>query len=270
MNCCICGPVKNCGPYLNKVLENIEKIGSLFDDYKIVIYYDRSNDNSLEVLTEYQKKNQRLLLYVNKNPMSRFRTHNIAVARNYCLKYIRDNKEEFPYFIMMDMDNVNCKNINLAPIQAMLKREDWDGLSFNSYPHYYDIWALSIWPYCFSYNHFHFNFDYHTIIRDYIMKKLAMLKPGQLLPCISSFNGFSIYRTNKFLNTYYDGRVRADLFPPDFIKTHSNAQKSRGLVYKDYGHIKGRYEDCEHRAFHQMARINSQAKIRICKGIVFY
>ena len=27
------------------------------------------------------------------------------------------------------------------------------------------------------------------------------LKPGELQKCISSFNGFSIYRTNKFLNT---------------------------------------------------------------------
>ena len=46
MNCCICGPVKNCGPYLNKVLENIEKIGSLFEDYTILIYYDQSTDNT--------------------------------------------------------------------------------------------------------------------------------------------------------------------------------------------------------------------------------
>ena len=50
MNCCICGPVKNCGPYLPKVFENIEKMGSLFDDYKIVVYYDKSNDNTLDIL----------------------------------------------------------------------------------------------------------------------------------------------------------------------------------------------------------------------------
>ena len=56
MNCCICGAVKNCEPYLNKVFENIEKIGSLFDDYKIVIYYDSSTDNTLNVLKEYQIK----------------------------------------------------------------------------------------------------------------------------------------------------------------------------------------------------------------------
>ncbi len=269
MNCCICGPVKNCGPYLSKVFENIEKIGSLFDDYKIVIYYDKSTDNTLELLKEYQKKNPRLLFYVNRNITSPFRTHRISVARNYCLNYVRENKEIYPYFIMMDFDDVNCKNINIEPLKKSLIRTDWDGLSFNTNPHYYDIWALSIWPFCFSYNHFQNNFRYHAIIREYVMLKLKMLKAGQLLPCISSFNGFSIYRTNKFLQTYYDGRVRSDLFPKNFIKTHAFAQKSKGLVYKDYGHVKGRYEDCEHRAFHQMARKNSGAKIMISSEILF-
>jgi len=51
--CCICGTVRNCGLYLEKVLQNIEKIGSLFSDYKIVIDYDESNDNSLEILNNY-------------------------------------------------------------------------------------------------------------------------------------------------------------------------------------------------------------------------
>ena len=68
MNCCICGPVKNCGPYLRKVFDNIEKIGSLFDDYKILIFYDKSNDNTLDILKEYQLKNPRLLFYVNEKP----------------------------------------------------------------------------------------------------------------------------------------------------------------------------------------------------------
>lgn len=269
MNCCICGPVKNCAPYLNKVFENIEKIGSLFDDYKIIIYYDNSTDNTLEVLKEYQKKNPRLLFYVNQIPSSQFRTHRIATARNHCLKYIRDNTDLYPYFIMMDFDDVNCKNINVEPLKNSLKREDWDGLSFNTSPHYYDIWGLSIWPFCFSYNHFNNNFKYHAIIRNYVMTKLNSLKPGQLLQCISSFNGFSIYKTQKFMNTYYDGRVRLDLFPKEYIQSHLKAQKSKGILYKDYGHIKGRYEDCEHRSFHQQARMNSGARIMISPEIIF-
>jgi hypothetical protein len=270
MNCCICGPVKNCGSYLNKVLENIEKIGSIFDDYTIVIYYDQSSDNTLEILKEYQNKNPKLKLYVNSNPTSQFRTHNIAVARNFCLNFIRNNKEQFPYFIMMDFDDVNCKEVNVNTLKKYLKREDWDGLSFNTTPAYYDIWALSIWPYCFSYNHFNDNYRYHGIIKEYIMKLLNNLKPGQLLPCISSFNGFSIYRTHKFLNTYYDGRVRSDLFSIKSIASHAKAQKSRGIIYRDYGHIKGRYEDCEHRSFHQMARKRTGAQIMISPEVLFF
>ena len=270
MNCCICGPVKNCGPYLQKVLENMEKIGNIFDDYKILIYYDISSDNTLGILKSYQQKNPKMFFYVNKKPMSPFRTHNLAIARNTCLDYIRQNREKYPYFIMMDCDDVNCKDINIEPLKNSLKRYDWDGLSFNTSPYYYDIWGLSIWPFCFSYNHFNDNYNYHVKIRNYVVNKLKALKPGQLLPCISSFNGFSIYRTEKFLNTYYDGRVRLDLFPKEYIQSHANAQKSRKIIYRDYGHIKGRYEDCEHRAFHQMARINSNTKIMISPEIIFY
>ena len=50
MKCCICGPVRNCGPFLDKVFENIEKIGEIFEDYEILIYYDVSNDNTLDKL----------------------------------------------------------------------------------------------------------------------------------------------------------------------------------------------------------------------------
>jgi hypothetical protein len=270
MNCCICGPVKNCGPYLKKVFENIEKIGSLFDDYKIVIYYDKSSDNTLDILKEYQLKNPKLLFYVNTNPTSPYRTHNIANARNFCLKYIRSNIQQFPFFIMMDFDDVNCKEVNIDILKKYLYSNSWDGLSFNTSPIYYDIWALSIYPYCFSYNHFNDNYNYHEIIKNYIMNKLNSLKPGQILECISSFNGFSIYRTNKFLDTYYDGRVRVDLFDKQIINAQAKAQKSRTIIYRDYGHVKGRYEDCEHRAFHQMARLNSGARIMISPENIFY
>ena len=64
MNCCICGPVKNCGAYLSKVLENIEKIGSLFDDYTILIYYDKSTDDTLKILKEYQNKNPKMSFHL--------------------------------------------------------------------------------------------------------------------------------------------------------------------------------------------------------------
>ena len=275
MNCCICGPVKNCGPYLLKILENMEKIGSIFDDYQIIIFYDKSSDNTLDILKEYQNKNSKMIFYVNKNPVSQFRTHNIAIARNFCLNYVKQNHNKYPFFIMMDCDDVNCKEVNTDILKKYLYQNNWDGLSFNTDPKYYDIWGLSIYPFCFSYNHFENNVKYYNIIQNFVdelLKKAAL--ENKLLECISSFNGFSMYRTNKFLNTYYDGRVRLDLIPNINLEAHKKITKSK-LVYKQYFkpdgkiNVDGRYEDCEHRAFHIQARQKSGARILISPEVLF-
>ena len=269
MNCCICGPVKNCGPYLTKVLTNMEKIGSIFEDYQIIIYYDFSIDNTFNILKNYQLKNPKMKFYVNKNVMSPFRTHNISNARNFCLNYVKENKSKFPYFIMMDCDDVNCKEIDVNVLKKYLTQDTWDGLSFNTHPYYYDIWGLSIYPFCFSYNHFENQGQFHVIIRNYIDAILKRAKEqNKLVPCISSFNGFSIYRTSMFLNTRYDGRIRLDLISKKNIISHMKATKSK-LVYKKYETVDGRYEDCEHRAFHIQAQKNSGARIMISPDILF-
>ena len=270
MKCCICGPVRNCGPFLDKVLRNIEKIGELFEDYEILIYYDKSTDNTLNKLKEYQIFNPRLKIYINRTLTSPFRTHRLAVARNFCLEYVKTKDlNEYPFFIMLDFDDVNCKTVRPETLKKYLGRDDWDGLSFNTLPKYYDIWALSIYPYCFSYNHFESTpIHNHIFLENYIDKKLKNLKNGELLRCISSFNGFSIYRTSKFLNTCYDGRVRLDLLPKKYLISHMIASNS-GIIFKDFGHIKGKYEDCEHRAFHIKAINNDGAKIMITKDVLF-
>jgi hypothetical protein len=266
--CCICGPVKNCGPYLNKIFENIETIGSLFEEYVIIMYYDNSNDDTLEKLKEYQKQNSRLTFYVNKGQVSPYRTHRIAKARNFCLEQIRSKYSDYPFFIMMDCDNVNCKSVNIENLNKYLNRNDWDALSFQTCPKYYDIWALSLQPYTFSYNHFLNNVLYYDKIQGYVTKLLNKLKSGQLLPCISAFNGFAIYRTHKFHNCWYDGRVRLDLIPKHFILKHIKATNSP-IIFKNYGNVNGYYEDCEHRSFHLQAINKNNAKIMISPDIIF-
>ena len=271
MNVCICGTVKNCGKYLVKVLENMEKIGSVFEDYQIVIYYDTSTDNTLEILNNYNSKNKKLMVYVNKNLMSPFRTHNLSIARNFCLNYVMQNKSHFPYFIMMDCDDVNCKEINTDILKKYLDIDTWDALSFNTTPKYYDIWALSIYPYCFSYNHFENNVKYYYIIQNYIdvlLKKVK--KENKLLKCISAFNGFSLYRTDKFINSSYDGTIRLDLIPKKFIDFHKKATGTKKMVFKKYETVDGQFEDCEHRAFHIQAIHKNNARIMISPDVLFY
>lgn len=270
MKCCICGTARNCGQYLDKVFENIEKIGELFDDYKIMIFYDPSNDNTLDKLKSYQLKNDRVCLYVNKQLISEYRTHRLAYGRNYCLNYAKSlDLDVYPFFIMMDLDDVNCKQVNPEILQNYLHRTDWDALSFNTSPRYYDMWALSIYPYCFSYIHYKNTTSYNCfVIQDYVERKLNKLNEGELLRCISAFNGFSIYRTNKFLNTQYDGHIRTDLIPKHYLKAHSKVANSP-LYFYDYGNVNGFYEDCEHRAFHAEAINRDNARIMISKDKLF-
>ena len=271
MNCCICGTVRNCGKFLDKIFKNIEIIGSIFNDYKIIMFYDSSSDNTLDKLKKYKLKNPKFSFFENKVLVSPYRTHRLAHARNFCLDYVKSlGVDSYPFFIMMDCDDVNCKELNVNVLKKYLTRDDWDALSFNTRPKYYDIWALSIYPYCFSYNHF-VNNRYHnySIIQNFITRKLNMLKPGELLQCISSFNGFSIYRLKIFMNSRYDGNVRKDLLPYFFLQAHARAANTRSLIYKDYGHVKGKYEDCEHRAFHIDAINRNNAKIMISNEILF-
>ena len=55
MKCCICGTVRDCGKYLNNIFIIMEKIGTLFEDYRIILYYDQSQDNTLDILKHYKK-----------------------------------------------------------------------------------------------------------------------------------------------------------------------------------------------------------------------
>jgi hypothetical protein len=257
--CCICGTVKNCGPFLNKVFKNIETIGKIFEDYKIIIGYDHSTDNSLEVLNNYKLEHpDKFILHIETEPLTEYRVHNIARARNKCLDIIRQNFIDYEYFIMIDCDDVCSEPVKLEYILYYLTiNTEWDSISFNKKP-YYDTWALSKYPYVFSNMHFKNPEGYGKFIE----KIISETHPKTLIPCLSAFNGFAIYRTNQFINYFYDPKPRLDLIPKHLI---DNNIRLCGPMYLTG---KGAIVDCEHRSFHLMA-VNNGARIRIAPEVIF-
>jgi hypothetical protein len=259
-NCCICGTVKNCSQYLEKVLQNIETIGNIFKNYKIIIAYDESSDDSLQILQNYQNiHTDNFILYIGTEPLTPYRVQNIARARNKCLQIIKTNFAHFEYFIMIDCDEVCSKPINSENLlYYLINNDDWDALTFNKNP-YYDLWAFSKYPY--SFGCFHFK-DWKAWGR-YIEKIINETPPKTLIPCLSAFNGFGIYKTNKFINCYYDSKPRLDLLPDHLIQ--ENIRASGPILLKG----KAAIIDCEHRSFHLMAIHNNNARIRIAPEILF-
>jgi len=267
MKCCICGTVKNCEKYLDRVFYNIEQIGVIFDKYKIFIYYDESKDNTLQKLIDYKKTHNNFYYYYNKKYNSKYRTHRLAHGRNYCLNFIRNKCPTYEHFIMMDFDDVSCEQVHPEILSKYLNRDDWDMLSFNK-PDYYDIWALSIKPYVFSYIHFNDPQNVLHNMKTYVMEHLNNLKEDELLKCISAFNGFAIYRTSKFINCRYDGKIRLDLIPNKMLEENIKQNNSK-IVYNKCTWLDIRNEDCEHRSFHIHAIRKYNAKIRISPEKLF-
>lgn len=269
MKCCFCGTIRNCGKFLEKVFLNIEKIGTLFEEYVIIVYYDVSTDGTLSFLKNYQKNNKKFFFYVNKEPLTQYRTHRIAKGRNTCLNMIRDKYYDYDFFIMMDFDDVNSKEVNLQVLKKNLVLDTWDALSFvNITKHYYyDTWALAIQPYVVSYRHFKDCSSVSYKMQNFIQKKLINTPKDELVKCASAFGGFSIYKTNKFLNCDYDGKLRLDLLPIKYINNNIYAVQQLLSFTNEEGSIN---EDCEHKSFHLEAIKKNNARIRISPEMLFY
>jgi hypothetical protein len=265
-DCCICGTVKNCANYLENVFNNIEQISNLFRSYYIIIYYDDSTDDTLKILLNYKIKFN-MHIHINKKYTSIYRTHRLAFGRNYCLNIINKKFSHYKYFIMMDFDDVCSNKINIKVLEKYLyKNNKWDAISFNK-EHYYDIWALSLRPYIFSYAHFN---NYEEVLNNmslYITSKLAKLNKNELLRCFSAFNGFCIYKTEIFKDCKYDGNIRLDLIPSKYLKENIHINNSK-IVFIDKDWLNAKYEDCEHRAFHLEAILKKNARIFISPEIL--
>ena len=262
MKCCICGTVKNCGNYLDNIFKNMEQISSLFDDYVIILYYDNSNDDTLIKLTKYNSINSKMHFYINHETLSQYRTHNIAKGRNYCIQMIREKYSDFEYFIMMDCDDRCSNTINLNILKESLDiNEQWDSLSFNR-SDYYDYWAVSIGSFAFSY--WHVSSESQSRIKEYLKHLFNNNTDNNLISCYSAFNGLAIYKTNKFINCYYDGRFRYDYIPTELMLKHISTYGNIQIKSPSYAD-----EDCEHRHFHYQAILLNGAKIFISPKILF-
>ena len=268
----ICGCVRNTGPYLNSVFHNIEKIIDTIDDYHIIISYDDSSDNSLNILKMYKDKyKNKMSLLIGPKKLSEIRTENIANARNLIINKINSlNQKDFRYFIMMDMDDVCAKPINIEVFKYVINKEKttplaWDTISFNRRD-YYDLWALSIYPYTFSLLHYKNTHKVKCYMKNTLNLKFTeeIKKNGNngLVNCISAFNGFAIYRKDIFSNVKYEWNVRKlfEIYPKKMVDVMSKHLWQEPI---------SRLDDCEHRYFHIRASIQNKARICISPMILF-
>ena len=274
--CVMCLPVRDVKKWLPRIFDSINRIKIVFSDFHVCFFYDHSKDTTLKILQEFCKANKTWAkLLVNTEPQLEYRTQRIANARNKMKEYIDKNHSNTDYFIMMDADEICSYPINLNVLKYHLTLDSWDSLSFNRanlpFGHEnYDMWALNYFPFI---QHCHcFDGDYRVIVimRNEITEKLNQLYKGELLEVNSAFNGFAIYRYEKFKDCRYDGKKQKH-FPDDKIKKALKViEKDYDLSLKiGYSNIKDINQNCEHTAFHLDAVRKNNARIRISGERIF-
>jgi hypothetical protein len=104
--------------------------------------------------------------------------------------------------------------------------------------------------------------------KEYVTQKLSLLPQNNLLQCSSAFNGFAIYRLEKFIKCRYDNSVANNM---QFITEFEYLQNINALkneISNDTWSLLNT-EDCEHRFFHMQAIKNHHAKIMISSKYLF-
>lgn len=215
--CGVCKDVASRVPYSMKIME---KIGAMFDDYRIVVYENNSTDSTATILRAWANANFRVRAiteYVtpdelNKTCINRmqngeyFRPELIARARNIVLDIVMSPEyQDFEYLVWMDMDFI------LEPayqgIQELFQaNKQWDA-----------VFAYGVAP---DNNHW----DWYALRDDvcpfgpellghywFQPKKLQLSPSGEWYPVYSAFGGFGIYKKKSIQGCRYSALVTRDL-----------------------------------------------------------
>lgn len=215
----ICGVCKDCAGRLPYSIRIMEKIGSLFSDYHIIVYENNSTDSTPQILKNWSKSNQRVFTIsenIEKNVLKTLfvnypmKTEAIARARNIVLDIATSERyQEFKYLIMMDMD------FKIAPsyegfIEIFKTKQRWDA-----------IFAYGVDPRGSHWDWFAFRDDQcplgAELLGDYWWTlpykffNLKLTTESQWYPVYSAFGGCGIYKKSSIVGCRYSGLVTNDL-----------------------------------------------------------
>ena len=263
--CCICCPVRDGEKHLPDVLDNMQRLGETFDDYRIVLCYDDSHDKTLEIVSTYMKKNTHIELLVNTHAnVDKVKRACIASARNKCLKHVFYRYPDYSFFIMMDCSELTASPLNMELWKRSLERKDWDALSF--YSKNYDLWSLSSTDMSYSVWHYRQPDTHQEILRS-MEDAVERCREEDLIEVYSAFNGLGVYRQSLFIDCLYDGFPCDDLIPPFLLEKDSGRYGEKTpYFWKKEGEDD---QDIEHRGFHWTAIAKNNPRMRVSPHPLF-
>lgn len=244
----IVGCLKNSAEFLPRVLLNLEKLASCFDEVSFIFIENDSTDNTKKIISTWgeEKSHFKLFSMDGLDDYEKSRTVRLEIARNAYINAIHQDQtlHQFEYLIVMDMDDRGAYDLNLNALVSALsflnERAEHAAVFANQSIKYYDLWALRHPQLCpFDFWHEVLEHALHAASDqeafDRVYAKVVKCIPVDTPPVEveSAFGGLGIYKMRYVLN---------------------NQSRYIGHEYKYFigqGVVFSKLQTCEHVSFHR-------------------
>jgi hypothetical protein len=153
-----CGLARDVAGALPSVSARIERAGSMFRDYRIVIYENDSSDETLVALRAWQDRNPRVTVLSEVLGAVRWgqvrdpaRMRHLAACRNRYLDHVAVHHADFDYLVVFDTDLP--KGFSYDGLADTFGHDEWHVVGSNSLlvpiderpppnPEFFDAWAF--------------------------------------------------------------------------------------------------------------------------------
>lgn len=212
------GAVRNCASYLPGVLDNIERLSSLYAEARFIFLVSDSVDDSYGILRAWlsDKRYGKVVELGTLSDKFPKRTERLAHVRNRGLDLVRQcGGSGYDHLVVLDVDDVLAQPVCA---EAFLKASQWldevetrAAVLANAVPRYYDIWALRHGRWCpqdcwraiwdrpldrrFDIAKFH----------EVILRQIKIPRGVPPIEVRSAFGGLGIYRISYALAARYQG-----------------------------------------------------------------
>jgi hypothetical protein len=204
----IAGLARDIEYILPQTIERIERLGSLFSDYRIVMYENDSSDQTLPLLTRWRDRNARVAIVseqrddpINLPSRCLTRAARMAYYRGECHRVIMESYSRFDHVVLVDTDlmggwsyegvahTFGQRGWDFVGAYGIIYRRRW--LNPNAVSHY-DAWA--------------FRTDRHfTPLTTKHVNRMVFHRGEPMQRVYSCFGGLGIYRMPAYLAGRYDG-----------------------------------------------------------------
>lgn len=204
----ICGLVRDLGGLADLLTARLDQLGSLFADFRVVLYENDSRDDTADRLQCWAAREPRAELLSEKrgdpvNPGTRClaRAERMAVYRNRCHAHVRQHHAHCDDVIVADTDL--AEGWSYDGIANTFGHQNWDGVGSNGIIYrrrrwqpnamlQYDAWAFR-----------QRGSDAPLACRS--VNQMTFRRGEPLVPVNSCFGGLAVYRMAAFLSASYSG-----------------------------------------------------------------